>query len=223
VVADEKPAEPTPTLEPTPTEEPEVLVNVGGDILVLNPAAFLSSSPGDFESYLPLADIKVYLLHGGEEIAQTYTSLDGGFAFQEINETEDLVIKVELAHGIHPPGGTPYFQVVYDQQSDPISFSTQPFEIDPEASEWEIISMRVEPMHELDMDPTQLTTNQLIDAALTYYYLRSSWHFAALRLGQPLDLPGITRIYNSREADAFWAGPIIWQELIHTKRTPTFL
>ncbi len=214
VAAEEKPADPTPIPEPTPTQEPEFLYNLGGEIKVLNPMALRSSNPVDFETYWPLINVKVYLIHSGNVIDQTFTSLEGLFGFQNVSVTEDLVVKVELEHAIHAPDETPYFKVVYQELGNLVSFSTQPFEVDPEEGKWELISILVDLTHELEYEPTAMQHHELMDAALTFYYLDQAWHFAALRLGlgKSLDLPFEARIYST-ERGAYWSGPIIYSEL----------
>lgn len=214
VPADEKPADLTPTPKPTATEEPDVLVTIAGDVRVTAPIAALSSplmsglGGTPLTESMPLDHAKVYLLHSGQVIDQTVSGPAGLYWFEDVRVTEDLSIRVELALGIHEVGDRPYLQVVYDQQDAPISFSTPPFEIDPNGGDLLYIDILVDYLHDLEYTPAQLQRHQLVDAALTYYYLASSWEMAALNLKQPLDLPTLARIFSSNPG-AYMSAPII--------------
>lgn len=205
---------PSPIPEPTNTETPDVLVTIAGSIRVTAPIAALSSplmvglGGTALTESLPLDHAKVFLLHNGQVIDQTISGPAGLYWFDDVNVTENLSIRVELALGSHEVGGKPYLQVVYDQQDDPISFSTPPYEIDPNDGDFVSIDILVDYLHDLEYTPAQLQRHQLVDAALTYYYLASGWEMASVNLQQPFDLPTVARIFSSNPG-AYMSAPMI--------------
>jgi hypothetical protein len=202
----------SPEPEETQPEE-EGTGAIEGTVTVPNPDYFQNWLPTDAPPTLPLPDVRVWLLRGDTTLEQTFTGGDGRFAFNEVPFAEDLVVSVVLQHAIHAPGDPPYFQIVYNQQSEPITLSTEPFALNEETADPLVKDIRLDEPDELIGSPFDLQPDQYANAGLVYYYTREGWHIAALLLGQSLDLqPLNVRIYSSLPqlpgAGAYWHGPI---------------